>query len=89
MQPMAITITLIVVALAAGFIGTVIERRRSSSITKREATQLRRDIEEMRFFFGEHWDTHKIIKYHIDKHTRDIDMIASAVGFKRANKLDG
>lgn len=86
---LGIVITLICFALMAGYVGARIERKRSSSITKREATELRRDVEEIKLMFGEHWDTHKIIKYHIDRHAKEIDMIAAAAGFTRPEKLDG
>lgn len=77
---MAIAIVLVIVALAAGFAGARMERRRSSSITKREATNLRRDIAEVKFMFEDHYDTHKVLKYQVEGLAHDIIVIAGAVG---------
>ena len=84
---LANAIILIIVALAAGFAGARIERRRSSSITKREATELRRDLDEMRVIFNEHWDTHKIIKYDIEILDRNVAAIGQAVGMEQPRSL--
>jgi hypothetical protein len=77
---MAIAIMLMVVALASGYIGSRIERRRSSSITKREATELRRDFAELKLAHYEHFDAHKVIKYQIEGLATDIVTIGQQVG---------
>jgi hypothetical protein len=84
---MAAVITLMVVALAAGYIGARIERRRSSSITKREATELRRDLDEMRVIFNEHWDVHKILKHQVESLGQNMAVIGEAVGMDRPHSL--
>ena len=84
---MAITITLMVVALAAGFIGARIERKRSSSITKREATELRRDIAEIKLVHTEHWEVHKIMKYQIETLGQNMAVIGEAVGMEQSRSL--
>lgn len=84
---MAVAITLIIVALAAGYIGARIERRRFSSITKREATELRHDFDEMRVIFNEHWNTHKIIKYDIEILGHDVAVIGQTIGLDQPRSL--
>jgi hypothetical protein len=83
---MAITITLIVVALAAGYFGARMERKRSSEITKREATALRRKIAAIELKFNEHIDVHKTLKYHIETLNHSVGAIGQVVGMEQSDQ---
>jgi hypothetical protein len=91
---LASTIILVIVAIAAGYLGAQWQKKRSSSITKREADELirsvrdlRQAIDEMRLIFNEHWDTHKIIKYDIEILDHNVAVIGQAVGMEQTSLL--
>lgn len=80
---MGIAIILIAIVLLAGYAGSRLERRRSSSITKRDADQLRLAISEMKVIFESHHDVHKVLKYNIEVLSRDVTTVATAIGLKK------
>ena len=84
---MAAVITLMVVALAAGYIGARIERRRSSSITMREADRLINSVAEMRKVFDRHIEVHKIIKHDIEILDQNVAAIGRVVGMEQSRSL--
>jgi hypothetical protein len=81
------TIIMAAVALIAGYAGAKWQKKRHSSITKREATELRRDIAEIKLAHNEHWEVHKIIKYQIEKLGQNVAVTDGAVGMEQAHPL--
>jgi hypothetical protein len=77
---LATTIIMAAVALIAGYAGAQWQKKRQSSITKREATELRRDIAEIKMAHNEHWEVHRVIKYQIEGLAQDILLIGQHVG---------
>jgi hypothetical protein len=75
------------IALIAGYAGAQWQKKRSSSITKREATELRRDLDEIRLIFNKHWDVHKVMKHQIETLGQNVAVIGQAVGMDESHPL--
>jgi hypothetical protein len=78
------------IALAAGIMGAKWQKKQQSNITKREAIELRLQINELRKMsayvlnvYEDHQDVHKALNHHMEILAHNIAVTGQAVGLEQ------